>query len=144
MVDAGELLPARQFIESAYTQAAIRPGFRTYQIDTQAFRILLLTEVEAEPGSPVVRITDIIEKLELFDGMLNEDSHRGFAIRVLEDIGPFIDRRGRDLTTPEKVAVVYWLSKIVDTLGRLPAEFRARTGSDLTRSAIERAKQKLI
>lgn len=144
MVEAGELLPARQFIESAYAQAALRPGFQTYQIDTQAFRILLLTEREIESGVPVTRLHEILEKLELFDGMLNEDSHRGFAIRVLEDMGPFIDRRGGDLAPPEKVALVFWLSKIIDTLGRLPTDFRVRSGSDFTRSALEVAKQKLI
>src|SRR5882762_6244265 len=51
--EAKQLLPAELFIKTSYERAAARPGFRTFQIDTQAFRILLLIECEAPIGMPV-------------------------------------------------------------------------------------------
>lgn len=62
--EADELPLAEQFIQTAYDRAAARSGFRTYQIDTQAFRILLLIEIAAPGGKPVARIQGILDKLE--------------------------------------------------------------------------------
>lgn len=139
MAERGRLLPAREFIKTAYDRAADRPGFQTYQIDTQAFRILLLTEIDEGPGKAVAHFDEIIKMLELFDSMLNEESHRSFAIKVLEGISPLIDLRRGDFSSGEKVALAFWLSRLSATLSRLPADYRARTGSDLTRAAIDQA-----
>ena len=144
VTEAKQLLLAEQFIQTSYDRAAARTGFRTYQIDTQAFRILLLIEVDAQSGAPVARIQEILERLELLDSMLNEESHRSFAIKVLEGIGPFIQKRRGDLSTAERTALVFWLSKITKTLASLPAEYRARAGSDLTGEHLEVAKRLLL
>jgi hypothetical protein len=144
VTEGRELVLAEQFIQTAYDRAARLRGFRTYQIDTQACRIVLLIETEAPVGSPVVRIQDILEKLELLDMMLGEESHREFVIRVLEYVAPFVERRRSDLTLPERTALTFWLSRLSDTLKNLPAEYRATTGSDLVKAKLDAAKQLLL
>jgi hypothetical protein len=144
MAENGKLAAAQEFIEAAYDRATKRDGFQTYQIDTQAFRIALQFETEASPGSAVSTFPILLEKLELINSMLNEESHRGFAIKVLESIHPFIVRRVADLSVPEKTSLTFWMNTLIDTLGQLSAEYRARSGSDQTRTILENAKRVLL
>ena len=74
MAEDGKLPAAQEFINAAYDRAASRVGFQTYQIDTQAFRIALQMEIAAGAGSPVSTFPILVEKLELIDSMLNEES----------------------------------------------------------------------
>jgi hypothetical protein len=53
VTEAKQLNAAEQFIRTSYDRAAARVGFRTYQIDTQAFRILLLIEEEKNLQEPL-------------------------------------------------------------------------------------------
>lgn len=144
MSEKHQLGAALQFIDAAYERARELPGFQTYQIDTQALRILLVAETEAGAGTPVVGLERIMDKLEKVDSMLGEQSHRAHIIKVLECVAPFIARRSADLTQPEKIGLVFWIGKLVSTLGLLPAEYRARSGSDKVRGSLERAKNQLL
>jgi hypothetical protein len=139
MAEVGKLLPAREFIGTAYKEAAARPGFETYQIDTQAFRILLLIETEAGAGIPVFHFDEIIKMLGRFDTMLSEESHRAFAIKVIEGVSPFVSLRINDLSSGEKTSLKFWLEKLSKTLERFTAEYKARTGSEFARKAINQA-----
>ena len=144
MAEDGKLPAAQEFINAAYDRAASRVGFQTYQIDTQAFRIALQMEIAAGAGSPVSTFPILVEKLELINSMLNEESHRGFAIKVLENIHPFIAKRVTDLTIPEKTSLTFWMNTLIDTLGQLSSDYRARSGSDQTRAILENAKRLLL
>jgi hypothetical protein len=134
-------VPAREFIGTAYKEAAARPGFETYQIDTQAFRILLLLETGAGPGIPIGHFDEIVAMLGRFDAMLSEESHRAFAIKVIEGIAPFVLARKQDLSVGEKTELRFWLQKLSSTLEKFPAEYKARTGSEFARKAINQAVQ---
>jgi hypothetical protein len=138
-IEDGELPVAEQFIRTAYDRAAATPGFRTYQIDTQALRILLLIETEESSGAPVARIQEIIAKLGVLNSLLREESHRSFAIKVLEGLEPFLRKRRGDLQTAERNLLVFVMHEVVDTLRGLPPEYRARSGSDESRRRIEAA-----
>jgi len=144
MAEDNNLPTAQEFIETAYARAAARDGFLTFQIDTQAFRILIRIETEAVPGAPINNFEKIIEKTELLNSMINEESHRAFAVKVLENLHSFIARRRKDLSVDQQNKLVYWLATLSATLGQLPADFRARSGSDLTRGIIESARQLLL
>ena len=144
MAEDNNLPTAQEFIETAYARAAARDGFLTFQIDTQAFRILIRIETESIPGGPVESFDKIIEKIELLNSMINEESHRAFAIKVLEHLHAFAARRKRDFSVAQKNTLVYWFATLSATLGQLPADFRARSGSDLTRGIVESAKQLLL
>ena len=144
MAEADELQIAEQFIRTSYERAARRTGFRTFQIDTQALRILLLIETKEKTRGPVVRLQQILEKLELINSMLGEESHRTYAIRVLEFVGPFVEKRRHDLSLPEGTALTFWLTKVSETLGSLPLEYRARAGTDSSKVKLDLARQLLL
>jgi hypothetical protein len=144
MVNGGDLAAAQQFIDTAYARAKERPGFQTYQIDTQAFRILLLIESEATPGRQVAHIQAIIEKLELLNSMLQAESHRIHAVRVLEGMLLFVERRAGDMTSGEKTAVTFWLATLIRTISQLPLEFRLTSGSDRVSAMLGSAKNLLL
>jgi hypothetical protein len=144
MDDNDNLPAANEFLDTAYARAAVREGFQTYQIDTQAFRILLRIETEGVSGQPVAKFQAIIDKLALLNSMISEESHRLFAIKVLEHIHPFVRVRGTDLTKQEKTVLVYWLATISGTLGQLSANYRAQSGSDQTRGVIESTRTLLL
>lgn len=141
--EANQMALAEQFIQTSYDRARRRTGFRTFQIDTQALRILLLIEIQESAGVPVKRLQQILELLERINSMLGEESHRGYVIRVLEHVEPFLEKRRGDFSTPERVALTFWLAKIGETLGGLPAEFRAREGTDIIKDKLDRARQLL-
>lgn len=144
MAEDNKLPTAQEFIETAYARAATRNGFLTFQIDTQAFRILIRMEAEAIPGVPVENFDKIIEKVELLNSMINEESHRAFAVKVLEHLHSFVARRRKDLSVSQQNTLVYWLATLSATLGQLSADFRATSGSDLTRGVVESARQLLL
>lgn len=144
MAESDKLATAQEFIDTAYARAAARGGFQTYQIDTQAFRILLRIETEGAKGRPVEKFEAIVEKLALLNSMIGEESHRSFAIKVLENLYPFVRNRAHDLTSQQKTVLVYWLATVGATLGQLPADYRARSGSDQTRRILEDARSLLL
>lgn len=144
MVEDENLAAATEFIATAYSRAEGRAGFQTYQIDTQAFRISLLTATRAPAGSPVANLSSLLEQLDLINGMLKEESHRTYAIRVLEGLYPFISNRISDLAVSEKTSLTFWINVLSDTLKELPMDFRARSGSDQTHAILQQAKTLLL
>lgn len=86
----------------------------------------------------------LIQRLEAINAMLNEESHRTHAIKVLENIYPFIEHRRRDLSTGDRTVLTYWLSILSTTLGQLPLEYRTLSGSDMMRTRIDQAKALLL
>jgi hypothetical protein len=139
MVEKPRLDLAAEHIASAYRAAEALEGFETYQIDTQAFRIDLLQAVDEKPGQVVGNIYAIIEGLERIDGMLGEDSHRAYAVRVLDGVQPFVAARCADLSPGERTALQFWLLKTAKSLAALPDGFKATSGSEATRRRVEAA-----
>jgi hypothetical protein len=144
MVEDSNLELALEFIGTAYERAEERTGFQTYQIDTQAFRILLLSQTQVANGNPVDRLPEIVQRLEAVNSMLGEESHRAYAIKVLEHVHPFVEKRRADLKPGDKTVLTYWLSILSMTLGQLPIEYRALIGSDMIKNQIDRAKNLLL
>jgi hypothetical protein len=137
MVENKRLDTADEYIQTAYRKAENVLGFKTYQIDTQAFRIALLRAIEQRSGQPIFNIETILEGLKRVDGMLADDSHRIYAVRVLDGIQPFVMARRNDLTEGERTAILFWLLKVSKSLASLPDEFKTTAASEATRSRIE-------
>lgn len=144
MIERENLIAADEFLQTAYVRAAASPGFKTFQIDTQACRLLLLLEARDISGSTVRRFDEIVERLQVILSMLNEQSHRYHAIRVLEGVEPFIQQRRSALTMPERSALVFWISKLIEALDQLPPEVRAETGSNQVLGSLSHAKDYLV
>lgn len=144
MIEANDLPASESFLMTAYARAAASPGFQTYQIDTHALRLLLLIEEKANTSEPVKRFERIIELLEIVLSMVGNDSHRHYAVRVLEAIEPFVTARLFDLTRAEMNVLIFQFNRLMDALSRLPPEARAESGSDQTKASIDRAKARIL
>lgn len=139
MTEKPRLDTADEFIGTAYRRAADLPGFQTYQIDTQAFRIALLRATEQKRGQAIFNIEAILEGIERIDGMLGEESHRSYAVKVLDQVRPFVAARSSDLAVSERTALQFWLLKVAKSLDSLSEDFKATSGSEAVRQQIEAA-----
>lgn len=144
MAEANKLPLAEEYINTAYRKALLLPGFRTFQIDTQAFRISLLRGISEKRGSPVSNIENIISGIERINEMISENSHRAYAVRVLEDLEPFVLARRHDLSVTEATALQFWLLTVAKSLSSLPNEFKAATGSESIRARLEGAAARFL
>jgi hypothetical protein len=133
-----DLGQAESFLGTSYARAHAAPGFETYQIDTYALRLLLRIE-ERSQTDQVDRFDAIMQKSELVLSMITEESNRWHAIQVLEGFEPFVQARGRLMSTSERNALVFQLNRLERALAGLSPEIRAETGSDLTRRMIASA-----
>ncbi|SFV38533.1 SIR2-like domain-containing protein [Devosia crocina] len=137
MTETPRLDTADEYIGTAYRKAEDLPGFQTYQIDTQAFRIALLRATEQKRGQAIFNIDAIIIGIERIDAMLADESHRSYAVKVLDLVRPFMAARSGDLTAGERTAVQFWLLKVEKSLASLSDEFKATSGSEAVRRSIE-------
>jgi hypothetical protein len=92
----------------------------------------------------VARFDRIIDKLNLLSEMIEDDSHREYAIRVLEAVGPFVERRLGVLSIGELNLLTFQLARLIGALERLPATERAYSGADKIRVDLERAKDRIV
>lgn len=139
MADVPRLETADEYIATSYRKAEALPGFQTYQIDTQAFRIALLRAVEQKPGQTIFNIDAILGGIERIDAMLGDGSQRSYAVRVLDHVQPFVAARSGDLAAGERTALQFWLLKVAKSLASLPEDFKATAGSEAVRKRVEAA-----
>lgn len=137
MAEVPRLDAADEYIETAYRKAEDLPGFQTYQIDTQAFRIALLRATEQKAGQAIFNIDTILEGVERIDTMLGDGSHRSYAVKVLDHVQPFVEARRGDLAAGERTALQFWLLKVIRSLATLPDDFKATSGSEAIRRRVE-------
>lgn len=128
-VEDNRLDLAISYLETAYERAKDIDGFQTYQIDTQAFRVYLLSDAANENGEDSA-VGRILELFGLVEDMLREDSHRIHAVKVLENVRPYILQRSSSLTEGERIAFVFRMNSVAQTLRALPVDFRVRTGAE--------------
>ncbi len=139
MADFARLDTAEEYIATAYSKAEQLPGFETYQIDTQAFRIALLRATEQNAGQAVSKMQSILTGFERIDRMLSDSSHRAYAVRVLDVVPAFVKARRADLAQGERTALQFWVLKVAKSLSALPEDFQVETGSEAIRKRIEAA-----
>jgi len=139
MMDIDDLNSADGFLLTAYKRAQDSPGFKTYQIDTQALRYVLVRETR-DSATSVTRYDTLIERLRKVVPMLVEASHRSHAVHVMQDIEPFVKARGRALSLAQKNEFVAELDQVLVALGRFDMAAQAETASIPVRESVERAK----
>ncbi|WP_287305612.1 hypothetical protein [Mesorhizobium sp.] len=144
MINADSTELAEKFLDTAYEKARSAGDFATYQLDTQSLRLLLLIETKAPLGQPVERIERIFSATEIVKNMISDQTHRSYAIKVVDGWLPFITRRGGDLTIQQRNRVLRQLDDLIGALSRLSEQIRAETGADLIRGQLERAKAAVL
>jgi len=140
MMSVENMDAAERFLLTAYKRAEDSPGFKTYQIDTQALRYVLVRETQ-DSATNVTRYDQLIEKLRVVIPMLTEEGHRSHAIQVMRDIEPFVEARVNALSLEQKNELVADLDKILLALARFDMATQAETASISVGESVERAKR---
>ncbi|WP_198135126.1 SIR2 family protein [Rhodopseudomonas palustris] len=144
MTEADSAEIAEGFLRTAYRKAAEAGDFATYQLDTFALRLYLKLEEKAEVGRSVSRIKMILYSTKLVSGMIGDQNHRAYAVRVLEGWLPFVASRVADLTGSQKTKCLAAVDDLLHKISGLSAAVRAETGSDQVKSDLEAAKRTLL
>lgn len=127
-IDAGNTVMAKSLIDFAYDKAKLRgPTYKTYQIDTQNLRILISLFKSNQMNSEL--FDDLIEFIDVVTKMISTDSHRGYAIKVLESLPEAVRHRAQNLNDGEKAALKFALAQAEAAVGSLPLEFSSESGS---------------
>jgi hypothetical protein len=71
--------------------------------------------------------------------MLGDGSHRTYAVKVLDQVQPFVAARRADLATSERAALQFWLLKVGKSLDSLPDDFKVTSDSEAVRKRVEAA-----
>ncbi len=144
MMDLGELSAAEQFLNTAYARAGELTGFKTYQLDTHALRILLILETADRDSKTVVRFDQILTQLDNVVSLVGEISHRSFALRALKELEAFVNARARALETSECNALLLQLERLAKTLQLVVTEDHAYAESQEALVKVESAKSVIL
>ena len=141
MMDMGELGAAESFLNTAYSRASYLTGFKTFQLDTHALRILLILESADTDSNSVVRFEQILTQLDNVASMLSEASHRPYALRALKELENFVRVRGDALAITEYNALLMHLDRLTATLQSVQTGDDSYTESQETLKILESVKK---
>lgn len=130
---------AEKLLETAYSRGADRPGFQTYQLDTNSLSLLMDLEIADVSHDNVKRFERIIELAEIVRTMLSDGNHRGHAVRVIGKFERFVKSVKQKLSNTEAVILTYHLNLIEQSLDSLDLSIKTETGSDSTKVSVARA-----
>ena len=141
MQDMSRFDIAEMHMQTAYERAANLTGFKTYQIDTYSFSLLLELEVqERRLGSTSVsRFEVIVDRLEVLRGMLSDGSHRLYVLNVLMKLEDFLLACSGVLSESESMRLTYHLHLLMQTLDEYNVDVKMETGSEKTKVSLGRS-----
>lgn len=129
MIDEEDLPTAQHFLDTGYSRASDIDGFQTYQLDTQALRLYLLREI-SDDNSSVELFNKIMEALRKVISMISDNSHRSYAIAVLNDIPRFTKNRHHALKINEVNELIFELNRAIQALDTLSSDNKVHSGSE--------------
>lgn len=144
MQEQRQWLVAEKLMETAYRRGAERPGFQTYQLDTNSLSLLVDLEIADTTSENVQRFEKLIELLEKVRSMLTEGNHRGHALRVLKKLERLVGGFKHKLSNSEATTLTYHLHLIEQALDTLEVAVKTETGSDQVKDSISRAQALLV
>jgi hypothetical protein len=127
---------AERHMETAYKRGADRPGFQTYQLDTNSLGLCLDLELQQPKDATVVRSERILQLLERMRDIIREGNHRGHVLKVLGQVETFVHKRALGLSQGERVSFVYHLNLLVSYLENLSIDEKVFYGSDIVRKGL--------
>jgi len=143
MQEKGEWSVAEKLMETAYKRGDLRPGFQTYQLDTNSLSLIIDLEIFEMSSESVLRFEKLVENLDKIRSMLTEGNHRGHALRVIRKLEPLIMSIKHKLSNTEAVALTYHFNLIERELDNFDIAIKTETGSDQTKKSIAKARRML-
>lgn len=144
MVDLNELSAAEQFLNTAYSRASELTGFKTFQLDTHALKILLTLETAETNTKTVGRFNQILTQIDKAISMLGESSHRPYVLRALKELEPFAKARSKALSTSECNALLFQLERLSKILQVVSTGDKTYSESQGTLANVENAKTAIL
>lgn len=144
MMDLGELPAAERFLNTAYARASALTGFKTFQLDTHALRILLILETADSNTKTVGRFDQILTQIDNVASMINESSHRPFALRALKELEPFAINRSKVLAISECNALLIQLERLSKILQAVSTADETYVESQGALANVENAKVEIL
>jgi len=131
---------ALEYLRTAYSRANDVENFKTYQLDTHHLRLLLRIEThENTERGTLQHWEDICDLLDRFNEMLDNENHRGFALRVLELLEKLVFERIGDMDESKKREMGAQLNRIVERLTLLDNQTAEGYLVDSVRHSVLRA-----
>ncbi|WP_175181346.1 SIR2 family protein [Achromobacter aegrifaciens] len=128
---------AESHMAEAYARGATRPGFKTFQLDTNFLGLLCDLELFfSSVGQPVTRFEKLTELMETCRAMIDDGNHRNHVIKAFLKLEPMISKRNGDFTDAQCAALCYGLSLVVEKLVALPASEKALWGTEPCRISL--------
>ena len=118
-MEAGCYDVAESFMNTAYDRARRINNFETYQIDTHALRLLVMSVTKGDSELSEDRLERIINLLEKARRMLRDESHVDHVLRSLEHIPSLIRDKHPTLDDGQKGSLYYNIKLILDELADL-------------------------
>lgn len=144
MMDLGELAAAERFLNTAYSRADALYGFKTFQLDTHALRILLILESADADSKTITRFEQILTRLDEVASMLGEISHRPYALRALKELETFVDARASALTTMECNGLLAQLERLIKILQAVSTGEETYAQSQQALISVENSKMAIL
>lgn len=130
-LDEGHLPDAKKYLDFAYREGEARPGFLTYQIDTQYLRLLIDMVATDSPDFDGDLMEKLVVSIRTVGGMLAQDSHRHFAVSVLERVPEVLKKVAPLMQDGEVLALRSSVESVISILDNSSPDFLAQTGGSL-------------
>lgn len=144
MQERREWSVAEKLMETAYRRGNERPGFQTYQLDTNSLSLLVDLEISDTTSDSVRRFERLVELLEKVRSMLAEGNHRGHALRALNKLERLVRGIKHKLSNSEAATLTYHLHLLEQALDSFEIAVKIETGSDQAKESMVRARVLLV
>lgn len=128
----------------AYAHGEIRPGFKTFQLDSNYLGLLCDLELHSDVGQLVTRFEKLSELIDKCRTMIDDGNHRNHVTKAFLKMEPMLDKRNRDLTTTQREILRQNLSLVVAKLAGLTMTEKALWGTEPCRLSLENCIRILI
>ncbi|WP_343561747.1 SIR2 family protein [Kiloniella sp. b19] len=143
-LDYNDFELADSFLQTAYDRAKENKGFRTFQLDTYALKLILLIESEKKEFLSADKFEEICERIEQVRMMITDENHRSFAIKVFHDFELFVKNKKEYIGNSEKAALTFYLNLVVKDMETLTQEQKLATDVTSVIGSLHRATSLLI
>jgi hypothetical protein len=121
-------------IQAAYVR--VDADFEPYHIDTKAVDVLFKLGLKPAEVFGAEELDGLEQALEGCSSMVTKDRNRGDVLRALSLADAFFDARASNMPEASKVRYTFYLASIDAHLLDLPADMKARQGTEALRKTI--------
>jgi len=128
---------AESHMIEAYARGETRPGFKTFQLDTNYLGLLCDLEMHARLGQPVTRLEKFLEVIDTCRTMIDDGNHRNHVTKAFLKVEPMLEKRNGDLTGEQRETLRQNLILVIAKLAALSMTEKALWGTEPCRLSLE-------